>query len=434
MVGGIDMGPTAPLEGAARILTTLYSDIADDRRPILIFAGNQEARRSVADQIGDLLDLRVVDNVRPSVQNESITELQRELAKIYGLTRLPQIPGYRRLRRWCTSPILSTQEALGNTLRFVARRNELSQGVLGIDIGGRSTYVGAARDVVYQWVMGSQMGTSRGVLGIMRDSHLADLERWIPVPIDRQEIIDRIENAHLRPQSIPQSMEDLFIAHALARQASLLTIRRLREQFWRHPERTESEVIVPPFDLIMARGGVLSHTPQDGLLALTLLDAIQPVGLTRLVIDWASIWPQLGALAQVVPLAAAQVLERDALHELGPVIAPKGIGREGERALTLRIIEDDGSQVEADIMTGTIQRFPLPLDKEVRVQVQPSRAFDIGLGRKGIGGETRIRGGSLGLIVDTRGRPLLLPQDREHCRAKLQEWLGNMIHDVDDSL
>ena len=78
---------------------------------------------------------------------------------------------------------------------------------------------------------------------------------------------------------------------------------------------------------------------------------------------------------------------------------------------------------------GVIHRFPLALTESVTIEVRPSRHLDIGLGRKGAGGRAVVRGGSLGLIVDTRGRPLRLPQGHLR-RAKMQEWLGALIHDV----
>jgi hypothetical protein len=131
----------------------------------------------------------------------------------------------------------------------------------------------------------------------------------------------------------------------------------------------------------------------------------------------------------VAPLAAAQVLERDGFRDHGTLIAPIGELREGEHALSLRIVRDDGQAVVADVPAGTIQRFPLGAHEFATVEVRPHRALDIGLGRKGIAGKTRVRGGSLGLVVDTRGRPLGLPQDAQHRQAKLQEWLGNLLHD-----
>jgi len=455
LVGGIDAGPIVPLESAARILATIYQDVSARDRSLCIFAGNQEARRSVASVLSPVLEVRVVDNVRPSVGTESLGELQRELAETYARVKLAALPGYRRLARWSAplaqrglvpredngaqrpsaaplpSPaILPTSEGLSATLRFIARRDGLTRGVLGADVGGTTTYIGAARSEIYQWATNASLGTSYGIDEVLEYSGLDNIERWLPVAMGREEIVSRLENARLRPYGVPQTMEDLLLTQALIRQALLLAMRRMRRQYWLPLDTRPEDDITPGFDLIAVRGGAIAHTPQDGLIALTILDAVQPTGLTRLVIDWASIWPQLGALARYAPLAAAQVLERDSFRELGTVVAPVGVTREGERALDLDIVRPDGASERVEIPGGTIRRFPLALSESVTIEVRPARHLDIGLGRKGVGGKAIVRGGNLGLIVDTRGRPLGLPQDKQLGRAKMQEWLGALIHDA----
>jgi len=433
LVGGVDTGPVALLENAGRVLNTIYGDIEPERRPVIIFAGNQEARRPVSAILSSSFDLRVVDNVRPSVHVESLGELQRELAQVYERIKLAALPGYRRLRHMCGAPILSTTTALANTLRFVARRDDLAQGVLGIDVGGASTYIGAARGEFYQWAVGAGLGTGFGLDHVLELSGAGNILRWLPVPMSENEISSRLENARLRPYSVPQTMEELLLTHAAIRQALLFTMRKMRRQYWYRPGAKPEEETTPPFDLLAVRGGPIANTPQDGLIALTLLDSLQPVGLVRLVVDWASIWPQLGALALMVPAAAAQVLAQDGLRELGVLIAPLGEARDGERALSLKITPNDGPQTEVEVPAGTVQRFPLAPDQQATVEVRPSRAFDIGMGRRGFGGKAKVRGGSLGIVVDTRGRPLSLPQDAQQRRAKLQEWLRNLVGDNSQS-
>lgn len=432
LVGGLDAGPVAMLESAARTLVAVFEQVDEARRPIVVFAGNQEARRALLSVLSPVFSVRVVENVRPLVRSESVGELQRELLGIYENSRLPALPGYERIQRWCTGAILSTWNALGVAWRFVARRNELLQGIVGVDIGGATTQVGAVRGDSYQTVVAAQLGTSYGVRHVVEQSGLGSLRRWMPIVLKPDDLANRLENVCLRPQTIPQTMEDQLLVHAVARQAALVAMRHMRRQFW-SPTAVNAEPITPPFDLIAARGGVLAHTPQDGLVAMTLLDSIQPVGLTRIVLDWASIWPQLGALASVAPLAASQVMERDGFKELGTVIAPVGEAEDDEPALHLKISVESGDTLETEVPAGVVQHFPLRLEQQAIIEAHPTRRFDLGLGRRGIGGRTKVRGGSLGIIVDTRGRPLSLPQDARLQRSKLQQWLAGLIEDVDRS-
>jgi len=129
------------------------------------------------------------------------------------------------------------------------------------------------------------------------------------------------------------------------------------------------------------------------------------------------------------------VLERDAFRELGTLIAPIGEARDGEPALNLRIIRSVSGKphsqpIEVDVPAGVIQRLPLALHEHAVIEVRPSAQFDIGLGRKGLGGKAQIRGGTLGIVIDTRGRPLALPQDSRQRIKRMQTWLENLIGDV----
>ena len=146
MVGGVDSGPTALLESAARFLAALYVGLPPAQRPALLFAGNQEARRPIAESVRGVLDYRVVENVRPALHVENLSELGQELALLYQEKKLFTLPGYERLGRWSTAPIMATHEALSTMLQFVAQQRQLPQGILCLDVGGNNTLLLASRE------------------------------------------------------------------------------------------------------------------------------------------------------------------------------------------------------------------------------------------------------------------------------------------------
>ncbi len=430
LVGGADSSETTPLERAASVLTTLYERMPQAERPVVVFAGNLEARRPLADLISPVMTFRAVDNVRPSANVESLAELQRELALLYEQVALPKVPGFRRLAGWTAVPVRSTTEGLGTTLRFVARRGEGGQGALAVDVGGMTTHVAAARDRGYQWATCADSGTSYGLAGILARAGVGGLARWMPRRMPDDEISARLRNAMVRPHSVAESRDDLLLLHAALRESLSEAMKLLRERHW---GRLDGVLTTPPFDLIAARGGVIAHTPHLSLVALSLLDAIQPVGLTRMVVDWAAVWPVLGVLAQVEPLAAVQVLERDAFRDLGTVIAPRGEDEPGAPALRVTMRTTAGESTDVQVAAGTIARLPLALGEEATIEVRPTRNFDIGLGRWGAGGRASVRGGGLGILIDARGRPLTLPTQERELRRSMITWLKSLEGDGDGS-
>jgi hypothetical protein len=128
----------------------------------------------------------------------------------------------------------------------------------------------------------------------------------------------------------------------------------------------------------------------------------------------------------VNPLAAAQVMERDALLHLGTVVAPVGTARVGDIALAFKIEYDDGRRLEVEVPYGSLEMIPLPAGETADLELRPTRRFDVGLGTKGQAGTTRVEGGIIGIIIDARGRPLPIAQDPSEQREKMQRWLWDM--------
>jgi hypothetical protein len=184
--------------------------------------------------------------------------------------------------------------------------------------------------------------------------------------------------------------------------------------------------LLPKFHLIVGSGGPLTNTSSHGQAALLLLDALQPVGVTGMVLDKLRLMAPLAAVAMVNPLAAAQVLERDSLLNLGTVVAPVGTAREGEVALTFKIKYDDGRSLEVEVPYGSLEVIPLPGGQTADLELRPTRRFDVGLGTKGQAGSTKVEGGVIGIIIDARGRPLPIAQDPAEQRARMQRWLWDM--------
>jgi hypothetical protein len=55
--------------------------------------------------------------------------------------------------------------------------------------------------------------------------------------------------------------------------------------------------------------------------------------------------------------------------------------------------------------------------------VRPESGFDVGFGGPGKAGALRVAGGALGVVLDARGRPLILPGDPAARQEQNHKWL-----------
>ena len=66
--------------------------------------------------------------------------------------------------------------------------------------------------------------------------------------------------------------------------------------------------------------------------------------------------------------------------------------------------------------------FPLGVDEKAEVTVRPSRNFDMGVG-SGKPVTKQARGGVTGIVLDGRGRPLVIPQNDAERIEAMRKWL-----------
>ncbi len=429
--GGTDGGTITHLVELAELL------IAADPRPRfgtmnlpVIFAGNKDARDEIRRLLGERFDLRIVDNLRPSLDRENLGPAREAIHELFLEHVMQQAPGYSKLMTWTSADIMSTPNAVGKIMVTIAEQRGIN--ILGVDIGGATTDVFSVFGGNYTRTVSANLGMSYSICNVMLEAGIQNIRRWLPFDIEEYEVRNRLRNKMIRPTTIPQTYEDLLLEQAVAREALRLAFihhkqlarglkgvqqQRTIGEALEQTETGKTLVQMMALDMIIGSGGVLSHAPKRAQAALMMMDAYQPEGVTMLAVDSIFMMPQLGVLSTVHPEAAAQVFDRDCLIRLGSCVAPVGQGKEGEPCLT---IEYNGKS--ETFRYGELRVLPLGVGETLQATLKPARGFDVGAGR-GRPVEATLEGGVVGVVVDTRGRPLQLPADDATRRQKLIDWM-----------
>ena len=398
----------------------------------LIFAGNQEAASLVTEVLGQTVELSVVPNVRPVLEREELGPARDCVHDLFLEHVMAHAPGYDKLIAWADAPIMPTPGAVGDILKTIAERQGIN--AVGVDIGGATTDVFSVFGGVFNRTVSANLGMSYSISNVLAEATLPKILRWVPYDCDERELRNRVKNKMIRPTTIPQTLDALMFEQAVAREA-------LRLSYWQHQQfattlvgvqqqrsigdafgqQTGARSIVDNMavDLLVGSGGVLSHAPRMEQTAMMLIDAFEPEGITRLAKDSIFMMPHLGVLASVHPQAAMEVFERDCLVYLGTCIAPKGRPKPGQPVC--RYTFEGELRESGELRGGDIVRLRLEVGQTAQVILQPARGFDVGSGP----GRTRsatIHGGTVGIVLDGRGRSLELPADRSSCRELVVKW------------
>ncbi len=427
LVGGVDGGASRPVMELADAIALGASMLESDQRPHLFYAGNSQLRSRITKLLGELTEVDVVDNVRPSADVEYLRPAQTLLEQEFIEQSLFRTPGTDTLAAWSNLALQPTAATFGQVVEFLwHRENNPDRGALGIDLGAASTTVMACFE-------GHLYPTVRGGEGFIHNSvdwvemeNVARIAYWMPEEIEIAKVQALLHNRTLQPLTVPQTLNDLWIEQAIAREMLQMALK-VAKSTWKMGQAASREPeLMPKLDPILISGGGIVNMPRPGHALLTVLDGVQPVGISTILLDIRRAAPALGAIAAIKPLAAASALDAGTLVSLGTVISPVGRGRSGDVILAMTIHYDDGSELSVEAHEGELEVWPLLPGQRATLELKPSRQIDVGLGGPGKGGKIQALGGLVGLVVDGRGRPLELPEAVEERRRLLRRWVWDV--------
>jgi hypothetical protein len=425
IVGGVDSGAIGPVMELVRTTALACSVVEGESRPLLLFAGNTALRQRVVEVAGSQAEVRSVDNVYPRLDVENPDGLRVELDTLYREQRMGTLPGVEFLTRWSHLPIIPSAEAFARIVQYLWHLEESPQGVLGIDLGANNTTVAAVFDGRLHLTIHGGMGSVYGGQRLIEQHRVEALGRWIPTALDPDQIVGMLMNRMAQPASVPESVEDLWVEQAVAREMIRQVLQTARPG-WRANSIQPHSQLSPLLDTILISGGALVNAARPGQVALIALDAVEPVGVSTLLLDSYGLAPSLGAVAAIKPLATVETLDNGGIVNLATAIVPVGTARKGDIILRVRIHYQEGGALDVEVPYGSLEVLPLPLGQEAVLELQPRGRFDVGLGGPGKGGKRSVHGGIVGLIIDARGRPLQLPANPERRQAQVQQWLWDI--------
>ena len=441
--GGIDGGTTKHVVELAEILAAANPKprLGSNYKLPVIYAGNKNAADKIEETLGEITDLDLTENIRPVLEMENLKPSRDKIHDLFMEHVMQQAPGYKKLMSWTDAPIMPTPGAVGALIEMVAEKENIS--VVGVDIGGATTDIFSVFQKQFNRTVSANLGMSYSICNVLAESGLKNVLRWVPFDIDEKELTNRIGNKMIRPTTVPQSLEELVIEQAIAREALRLSFiqhksfavnlkgvqkERTISDAFEQTDSGESLVDMMELDLMVGSGGVLSHAPRREQSARMLIDSFLPEGITQLAVDSIFMMPQLGVMANIekeelaedARNAAIDVFEKDCLIRLGTCLAPVGNAKPGATVLMAELTLPNGDIQKHEIKYGDIIRIEVPYEP-VKATLTPGKGMDIGAGKNELI-ETTIYGGVVGIIFDGRGRPMEIPSDPKQRISDLSKW------------
>ena len=438
LAGGTDEGNPSHVVGLAEYVAAArpVPRRGGPRRVPVIYAGNRRAREYVQRLLDGVVDLSIVDNLRPRMEKEHLEPVRAEIHRLFLEHVMAHAPGYGELIEWAGGQIRPTPAAVGRVIQALAQRYGVN--VVAFDIGGATTDVFSVFDGAFHRSVGANLGMSYSLGNVFMTARADGISRWLPFAVDEFSLRNWSYNKVIRPWTLPETVAELLLEQAVGREALRLSFAHhkkvaagLRGVSTRPTfdtallDRRTGETLIDPgrIDVLAGGGGLLSHAPRPAQALLMLLDAVEPHGLSRVYLDRLGVFPHLGVVAEAYPDIAEEVLRRQALLPLGTCLGLAARGRPGAPVAEVDLRWPGGRQERRRLRLGDLEVVPLQRDERVELAVRPRGGVDAGAG-PGRPVAAEVAGGEVGLVLDARGRPLALHRDAVRRRAQVAGWLA----------
>ncbi|HEX7171782.1 MAG TPA: glutamate mutase L [Candidatus Limnocylindria bacterium] len=277
--------------------------------------------------------------------------------------------------------------------------------VLAVDIGAR-TGISALAEPDGQVVSRIHGGGGLSGLGAVPGA-ASRVSRLAGDAGDEAAVADLLQTLRARPASLPLTVEELSATHVAAR----VQLAALLE-----------DASLGPLDLVIGAGATISCAPTPAQSARILVEGVRPLGVTQLAIDPAALLGPLGSLPDDEIGEGTALLAEDLLVPLGTSVVCRG-GDPGRVAMRITVHRPGWPPIAPiELRTGQLQVVPLGRGQEAELTIEPGDGVSLGATRRSPRIQARATGGAVGLILDARGVPIVLPKRGDDRRAVQAGW------------
>ena len=435
ITGGTEAGAREPVLEMARVARLATRLLPTGHKPVVVFAGNNAIADEMQDIFDGLTDVFIAENVRPSLETEALENAQLQLALAFDHFAESRHLGFEavgKMSRLGVLPNAQSYNLIVDYLGHAGKHGKHHEGILALDVGSAVSTMSASVDGHTATSIRTDIGLGHSARALLSYVGLDAIRSWLPFYVTDNEINAYAMNKSLRPATIPDTARSLYMEHAFLR-ASVRALLNASRPAWT-PEQAFDDLTkpLPQFRRIIGAGAALANTERPGMAAMLMLDALQPVGVSLLQLDGRALIPALGALARTNPQAVVQVLDGGGLEDVCTSVSISGKPRPNRVIARVDITKENGETEKHNVNGGSLWVYPLSLGVKATVRISVKRGMHIG-GKRKI--KLEVEGGTAGLIIDARGRPLPLARDPKALAAQLPEWYaqvtGDPIREID---
>lgn len=415
--GGTENGANKSVLRMMEIILFCIKHLPKERIPELVYAGNSSIATKIEEMASSVSKLSITENIRPTLEDENLVPALTFINELSAQMMGKKIPGFDYIFSFTRSVPLPYNQANGIMTKFLNKLgNEKNGNILVIDLSKEIILMaGSNYGTLHQNVVENSLFNNPD--HFISETNIRDISYWLPKNKEKEEINDYIWGKSIRPYTIPNDKDELFIEISIIKNLIRKNYQQFKNKFGNSSDY---------WNQIVINGDYLSNFENPNDIALILMDAIQPKGVTNLFLDQHGILPVLGSIAVDNPILPIQILEGSSISLLAKVFSIQSKAKIGTPILKVRIEFKDGTYLEEQIVKGAITKLPLSVGQIVKLFFEPLSNMDMNQFGKNIDKGLIIQGGLCGVIFDARGRPIHLQKNNSERFDQFLSWYMNM--------
>ncbi|HSM23583.1 MAG TPA: glutamate mutase L [Anaerolineaceae bacterium] len=412
--GGTENGATKSVIRLLEIILFCTKNLPGKEIPEFIYAGNSQLGEKFEEVFkNQQLKFHKTGNIRPSIHTESLLPALNTINEITKKFLPKIIPGLDFLFSFPNSNPIPYSQAYGTMVKFLSNINpEKNEKVLLVDFNKEIFCIAGAQNG--KLVLFSQNNPLLNDSdNITMDLESTEIIEWLEDEINFKQVQNYLLNKSIHPHSIPENNEELSLEKAVNK----YLLKKLFNSF-----QKQSGIEDNSFHQILINGDILTGYLSQQELILFLLDTIQPIGISNLFNDQYGIMPVLGSIAQNNSILPIHLMESNAISLLAKVFSIPCKGKDGTPVLNLKVEFKDGTYLEELIVKGTITKLPITSGQPVKIFIDVIGNIEMKSVLKQYETGILVQAGTVGIVFDTRNRPLSLPKIDQERHILLKKW------------
>lgn len=428
ITGGEDGGAESPIRRWIEMIRLVCKLLPQEAKPTIFYAGNPLLQETASRRLEPVTDLRICNNLQPKVGERDLIPTQvlmdQEILQIWK-ERVPGLADLDGLAEglWGTKHFGFSRMVRYLSWRENRREESKRNNILAVDLGANDLVVSAGVSGKAHTI--SQPSAISRLTGLSPELISEKVFKWTAENVSLQETRQYLFNESLIPGWVSENVNELALSQAHARVQLQLGMDKLSSHYPDldyHPQKG----LTGHFEPVIASGAVLTQAPTPGQAMLMLLDGLQPWGITTMVLDRYHILPLLGVIGGLEPVLPVHVLGSNVYTNLGTVVTAVCVDPQAKKILSIQVKTSTGKDYTVDVEQGSLRRLVIPAGVSAELELAPSRGTDVGFGEPGLGGRLKVTGGTLGVVIDARGRPIQLPDEDDVRIETLRRWLWTL--------